>query len=632
MKQNSISLKPIKDLIGMNFNIPDYQRGYRWTSQQAIDLLNDISAFMTESKDTTEIYCIQPLVIQKKKEKDVLGKIKQATSIKEVEEYLKGTWNVVDGQQRLTTIFLILSYLQNTQLYNISYQTRKDSSDFLLNLNEEKRRENIDYYHIYKVYNTIGEWFATNSSVDKKAFNQTLLEKVCFIWYQVEDLANPIDVFRRLNVGKIPLTDSELIKALFLNRTNFTKDEIAYEHTQFEIANEWDTIEYSLQNDEFWLFIHDNKYSKPTRIDFILDLICENNISKKSNAELKKSIGTDEHRTFRYYYELFNNAETVNEIKDLWSEIKEVYQVFDEWYHDYKLYHYIGYLLYISNKKDVISEYINQWKVSNRDEFEQYLKTQIHNQLHKNKNKNNWIADWKEYVFDIEGHASKSECVKLLLLHNILTIVQQNEKLVSDTKYNLPNFSKFPFHLYKKENWQVEHIRPNSGDRLSDSEIQKAYLLLAKNYLKERADLCSKIDKYIGGDKNINVDDLIEEINAQDSYLTDNDKNKIWNFTLLDESTNKEYGNAIFPIKRMFICNKEQGYKVRYKISGGKVDASDKVPEIAFIPPCTRNVFNKTYTSMPETMVAWTEDDAKAYLKDMEDKIGSFIKGDNNEQ
>jgi uncharacterized protein with ParB-like and HNH nuclease domain len=43
---NNIELKAIKDLLGMNFYIPNYQRGYRWSHQQVKDLLGDIKEFM----------------------------------------------------------------------------------------------------------------------------------------------------------------------------------------------------------------------------------------------------------------------------------------------------------------------------------------------------------------------------------------------------------------------------------------------------------------------------------------------------------------------------------------------------------------------------------------------------------
>ena len=45
MAENIIGLKSVRELLGINIFIPDYQRGYRWTSQQVKDLLNDIKDF-----------------------------------------------------------------------------------------------------------------------------------------------------------------------------------------------------------------------------------------------------------------------------------------------------------------------------------------------------------------------------------------------------------------------------------------------------------------------------------------------------------------------------------------------------------------------------------------------------------
>ena len=56
-------IKSISDILVMNFNIPKYQRGYRWTKQQVIDLLNDIKEFTDRKSGEHEIYCIQPLVV-----------------------------------------------------------------------------------------------------------------------------------------------------------------------------------------------------------------------------------------------------------------------------------------------------------------------------------------------------------------------------------------------------------------------------------------------------------------------------------------------------------------------------------------------------------------------------------------
>lgn len=149
MSSSAVMLKPVKELLGMNFFIPDYQRGYRWKEQQAEDLLNDIWSFAEDDKKSpAEIYCIQPLVVQRKDQK-ILEKIHNAKTVEEVEKLIKGAWNVVDGQQRLTTIFLILSVLEMQDLYEIEYQTRKGSKDFLKNITEKDKDENIDFFHMY---------------------------------------------------------------------------------------------------------------------------------------------------------------------------------------------------------------------------------------------------------------------------------------------------------------------------------------------------------------------------------------------------------------------------------------------------------------------------------------------------
>ena len=143
---------------------------------------------------------------------------------------------------------------------------------------------------------------------DQEEFLNDLLNNVKFIWYESVD-EDPIKVFTRLNIGKISLTNAELIKALFLNRSNFgEKDSEHLKLRQQEIASEWDNIEYTLQNDEFWLFLNKKKDKKDndrtTRIDFIFDLIC-----KQETIGKFENIGTDDYKTFRYYYEYFRQKE-----------------------------------------------------------------------------------------------------------------------------------------------------------------------------------------------------------------------------------------------------------------------------------------------------------------------------------
>ncbi len=638
MSNNSIQLKPVKELLGMNFFIPDYQRGYRWEKQQAIDLLEDIYAFACKtSLNSGEIYCIQPLVVSEKAD-DILAKCKRPeTTLEDIKKYIKGSWTVVDGQQRLTTIYLILSCLGIDDRYEIDYCTRTGSKEFLANIESKEASEaklNIDYYHMYLVYQEVSKWLETKKLQDsgvKQRIQEVLLNQVNFIWYQVDE-QDEISVFTRLNIGKIPLTDSELIKALFLNRANFDSvsftDEKQLEAKQYKIASEWDQIEYALQNDEFWAFLHDVNYNKPTRIDFILNLIYENDrysLGPKEETTKKH----DKHETFRYFNEAVirkKNKSNADWLDDLWNEVKRYYQVFNEWYHDYRLYHYIGYLTSTLKNSFDINEYVQKWGERTKSDFVDSIKTVIATELKKKK----WISDLYNYKFDQEYNGktiSKREVTNILLLHNIETIVQQNERLVSETKYNLPNFSKFSFHLFKREKWQVEHIRPNSGDDMKKNGADKLYLSLAKDYFKNDKELSKKIDDYVSGrESEVDFADIVDEITEKGGSLTDEDKNRIWNYVLLDESTNKEYGNQIFPVKRAFIANKEKGFKIYYSFRGGELKKEDEVPEIAFVPPCTKNVFAKFYTLAPSTMTNWNIEDAKAYWEDISRKLQYYFK------
>lgn len=640
---NSIELKSVKDLLGMSFYIPNYQRGYRWEQTQVIDLLEDILAFSKTRKEEGEIYCIQPLVVSQKDEEDILEKCKKALSLEDIRRYLRGTWNVVDGQQRLTTIYLALCYLEIPNKYEIVYCTREGSSKFLLsfgneNTGAERERlnyeDNIDFFFMYHAYKAIESWFK-NHIGEKDKFKETLLTDVKFIWYHVAS-DQEIPVFKRLNIGKIPLTDSELIKALFLNRGNFSFGGKDVEYIQERIASEWDQIEYRLQDDEFWSFINNIDYEKPTRIDYILDFICEKNDLTDLGIDIEvKELCNDSHKTFRYFFIAFNNPKLKNTedklktqyVENIWKKIKYYFQVFEEWYHDYRLFHYVGYLTSIS-KPCKVSELIDLYNSSsNKENFVEKIKWEIVKKLRTYS----WLKNLetkdalKEYAFDQDGNASKQDCVCILLLHNIETVIQLNTKLVSESKYNLPNFTKFPFHLYKKENWQVEHIRPYSGDDLQDKDKQKIFLSLAKEYLVNKDSLKSKIDDFLSEKGNFEFSSILEELNKTgEEQLPDDDKNKLWNFVLLDEATNKEYGNQIFPVKRAFVINKEKGKKIKYTWKNGKI-GKQEIEEIAFVPPCTKNVFTKNYTDMPSSMVNWTNEDAEWYLKDILDTLEYYI-------
>ena len=631
----------------MKFFIPSYQRGYRWTEQQVTDLLNDIWDFSKkENKNSSEFYCLQPLVVRRKNDEDVLKRIKEnANSVEEVESFLKGReWEVIDGQQRLTTIFIILFILEGKEEpYSLSYETRKQFLEFLRalqnidyqhivnndwkkTLNQEWKKlfekndmneeyDNIDFNHIFIAFHTIKKWQIEHKC---EKFTESLLNNIKFIWYESVD-EDPIKVFTRLNIGKIPLTNAELVKALLLNSSNFEgSDENNLRLRQQEIASEWDDIEYTLQNDEFWLFLHQDGYKNPTRIDFIFDLITEKDYLNIGND----NIGTDEYRTFRYFNKYFVDKKNEEGITKCWKEIKKYYQIFQEWFNDLEMYHYVGFLI---DQNVKLTKILNYWK-GDKNGFLKELKKEIIKKVsqHSDLGKVYDIVYKGKNGQDVHGEP-KINCKPILLLHNIQSVINQNKGFTSEEKYGLPVFYKFPFHLYKLEKWDVEHIDSNTTNGLEKEKDQKEWLKYSLLDPSISENLKEEIKKFILDDNSKkDFEYFAREMQENDKNGwkdPEKEKNMIWNFVLLDYKTNRSYGNAIFPAKRRIIIGKDQGKRININENLNESVGSEK---IAFVPPVTKNVFLKYYNTSVDDLRTWNKTDAQSYMDNISATLSEF--------
>lgn len=548
---NILELKTINDLRKMNFFIPSYQRGYRWGEKEVSDLLNDISEFTPKQIDDTDKktwYCLQPIVVK----------------IKSGQQY-----EVIDGQQRLTTIYLILYYLnqlyteENREpLFELNYETRSTSHAFLKELKKDEiSEENIDFYFISTAYKTICDWF-NKENFDINDFQSKFKFNTKVIWYESNE-DDPIAIFTRINIGKIPLTNAELIKALFLNSSNFDKkrgDKVRLK--QLEISTEWDRIEHALQNDMFWYFITGNDVST-NRIELIFNLMND------------ESDENDNYSTFRFFNKKFQNK-TEETIEKNWIEIKNYFQRFEEWFNERELYHKIGFLI---AEGETIDMFIHESENSTKKEFKDYLNEAIKEKLKK---------------VSLEDLQYGDKIIKtILLLYNIQTMLN-----------NANDNSLFPFDIFKNEKWDIEHIT-SVKDKIPDTTQQKCNWLedATKFIEKKETRLKRKIKKCnIQNDFN----ELYEEIVAYfNSNLKDDDINDISNLALLDSETNRGYKNAVFPVKRMTIIQREK--------------------EGTFIPLCTKNAFLKYFSEYPPKMSFWTQEDRENYFKDIESILYKYL-------
>ena len=202
------------------------------------------------------------------------------------------------------------------------------------------------------------------------------------------------------------------------------------------------------------------------------------------------------------------------------------------------------------------------------------------------------------------------------------TAVQQAN--INKDKSSQSVFYKFPFHLYKKEGWDVEHIDSNTENDFSDKKSKNEFLL--NIYHSVDASIKENIVKFILDEHASNWNEFSEYRKASDDSLSQVEKNQPWNFTLLDSSTNRSYGNAIFSAKRRIIVGKDQGKKLPIPTLNSIKDFKNKEEqaESPFIPLCTKHVFLKYYTNISTDYNYWTRSDAMAYEANMVEIMAKF--------
>ena len=599
-----LTLKPINDLLQLSFFIPSYQRGYRWSSRQVIELLEDVYEFCDRKQPKEyDFYCLQPVVVKKK----------IVRSIQNVPE--EQMWELVDGQQRLTTILLILGYFNSRfaedfrkQLYALEYETRPQSREYLQDLDESKKEKNVDFHFIHQAFTTIREWF--KDKIHRiNDIESVFLNKVKVIWYQVPESENVIDVFTRLNMGKIPLVNAELVKALFLRSANFsTKGSSATHLQQLSISQEWDAIEKRLQDDAFWYFVS-NRALTSNRIEFVLALAART-LSSEGILE------NDKLKVFLQFNKRLSKSqrEDAVDVAKEWLRVKQCFMTLEEWYNDKALFHLIGYL--VSQGDAIATLFELSESCASKHEFRQCLLERIAQLTFSTK-----VLDKLSYsvieaqLAELTYNGDAARIRRLLLLFNIASLLA-----------NPVTNARFQFDKYKQDNWDIEHIRSVASDMPADKNKQKNWLEQVIAYISEDhiryAENYNKEDDSIAIAIKNDADTLLNATGFNDNQFEglyqrvlalydpssdDETDHSIGNLTLLDSATNRSYQNAVFPIKRATII------------------ALDK--KATFVPLCTKNVFLKYYSKQVDKMLYWEARDSDDHQKAMVESIYGLFCG-----
>ena len=581
MSEIVLDTKNIGQIEG-EFFLPDYQRGYRWTEDEIQLLLDDI--YESEGKP----YCLQPVVVKR----------------------TQGRFELIDGQQRLTTIYLIFKYMESNlgPLYapgfKLTYETRDSSADFLQSLDMSSRESNIDFHFIANAYEYIERYFEIKSTGNLRklaalltTLNQYLMDTVSVIWYEVNSDEDGIKLFERLNIGKIPLTSSELVKALFLKRS--AQDQMS--GRQEEVSLQWDMMEHALHDSSFWGFLSNTPGSQmSTRIDFVFDLMAGKNRTSR-----------EKYATFFYFDEEIKKLASKSEDNPLlaiWARVYHLFLTLREWYEDHDFYHKIGYLITAGIS---INKIYNVWKNGDdsiplaKDEFMRKLNVMIAESIDMSS-----MDDLLAIGYD--GNREK--------LHRVLNLFNiETERLMDEGK------RRFPFDKHKESNWSLEHVHAQNAENLTKNKdilvwLESHYEILNSDHSNIYAAEQTLLDKMkvlieelrSGRDPG-SVRDRFREIQEEaiavfspregldrdNSYL-----HGLANMALLDSGQNAALSNSVFDVKR------------------NRIIEYDKMGK--YIPICTKNLFFKYYTKENPSLAFWGEADRRNYASAIDEKISPY--------
>lgn len=549
-------------LQGKTYSIPPYQRGYKWDTKDIERLLKDINEF-SPNEDLNLFYCLQNITL--------------------VESQDSKTFNVVDGQQRLTTLTVILSYLNEYELINekLQYNVRKETEEFLKEYifkpNELKNIQNWeqflentsikgkdydyqDVFYLFNAYKAIQTWFETYPN-SVTAMKDKILNHVKLIVNLPKNIEEQ-ELFENLNGKRVPLDGADLIRALIITRV-----------AKKEIGDIDDSIKQNV-------LINERRVKIGLMLDRINHWWADENkknyfhqFTKESKVPDEESISfNDVTYPINHLYKLYVLAygEGVLDMEffekkviedGFLDELQLLQRTMENWGNDKELYHLILFTSIYAREKikeePVLSfkELLHQWKKLYRKDFIRFLKKRIAstevfndliNQTERCKEENEKTA-FLENWYD-------NKLITVSVLLDIISILSSNSTCLPARH----------FKAYKED---LEHIFPQTpvGDRIKD-KIKQTQIL------KEYIDI---INQSLSEEEKININDC--DIDWENQNWKDDIKfrinnriekvipvNSLGNMCVLHESVNRGYGNDFFLEKRIDIMRKSQeGFFIR---------------------------------------------------------------------
>ena len=443
--------------------IPNYQRGYKWgvPREKECSVQTLLSNILQAKEKNKAEYFIQGVTVTENNGEVVL----------------------IDGQQRTTTLYLLLKYLGYDQLPTIRYDIRKETHNFLKDSfiengelkSKHESNESQDIFYLNKAIKTIHGELNEYSDDSKMELRFYILENVKLFYITIEK-DEATKVFSMLNGQKAEMKQAELIKAELLRLISKNDSNHSQQNNEWEInqarskyareweinqarskyAREWDRWNYWWNRKEVKIFYSSDKEESP--IDFLL-----NNFAYFKNRSPDKN----QNKNMKFF-ELFKTEFLTSSklAKNTFKELREFQKTFEDWFNDSEKHNYLGLIIKCSrtdiDKKEMF-EYLKDKKEI--EYFRNYAKWALvgatHNQITNEEHIQEKIQKAENVFFLLQmpnvyddGDKDNSQNIKEAKIHAYKQLLRMNVEM--DTKLKRP----FDFSIWSSKS--LEHIHPQS--------------------------------------------------------------------------------------------------------------------------------------------------------------------------
>ena len=628
--------KSISDIMNSQdiFFMPDYQRGYKWSIGEVKKLLDDVSSFRP---DLVPYYCLQNITLVSD---DQEGNGHQY-------------YHVVDGQQRLTTSIIILSYFkylsQNSDGFRVTLpnlegkikygvrvitdkflrdeivsgkiwehadpsifedeiwlsrvekqeQTRKLRHIFADKINEwekhehTKDRDHQDIFHLYCAAMVVGAYFSRKLPEEKETFADRYLHDVKFIENQVSGISES-EIFSKINGFRVPLDGADLLRGIFI--TNVSREQVVEKReAEKEIYLNECRVKIGLELDAMNLW-----WSKPDRYQYFtyFDTIVDPDSvfdAKKYPINLLYRLYILSKKKKQILLDLFEKPEDGAIAQ--FEEIKHFHEIMQDWFDDKQIYHYVGYL--IAQKMISFQEIFDAWREENsRRNFLKKLRKWMFDKTFQESGDEQAVDDasvpcnaysrfWRPRIVNdkpFNWYASNEIVRRILVLLDVINY----SKPSTDEDVNKPISDHMMAMFFATDHEDKEHIFPQTP--IADSDLRgrgdevrgrvRDYLMLLLKRNKKNLDETHLLDSWkkhwengpnpvLAAEPAFPIDNITDEwfkrlvdndngireyvqdrINSFVSEICEVDINSLGNIVLLNEKTNRSYGNDFYTDKR----------------------------------------------------------------------------------